>query len=305
MVAWLDSAGYGTATFAPFHEAQLAIFRQANPQVTVKVESGDLQTHVVAGTPPDFLRTSYQTMYQYQQQGALEPIDAYLDRRGKADFYDWPREISTIGGKMYEWPWMLNPVGPVVNRSLFKEKNLDSLLPQPGLKADWTFEQWKAALKAVTTVTGDAERDVYGTAWAARTTTGDYYMWMYQWSNGADLFDKEQTKVTLNSPEGIAALQMLVDAVTRERLARPEPWNDDTAALRRCTSASGRPSSTARRRTSATSRPGSRAGASSPRSRRSSCRCPTRRARNRARSSPPNPSSSSGSPATWTAPGRR
>ena len=129
IVAWLDSAGYGTATFAPFHEAQLALFRQANPQVTVKVESGDLQTHVVAGTPPDFLRTSYQTMYQYQQQGALEPIDAYLDRRGKADFYDWPREISTIGGKMYEWPWMLNPVGPVVNRSLFKEKNLDQPAP--------------------------------------------------------------------------------------------------------------------------------------------------------------------------------
>jgi multiple sugar transport system substrate-binding protein len=127
---------------------------------------------------------------------------------------------------------MLNPVGPIVNRSVFKEKNADSLLPQPGPKADWTFDQWKAALRAVTSVTGDPDRDTYGTAWAAKTTTGDYYMMMYMWSNGAELFDKEQTKVLANSPEGVAAMQMLADLVIRDRLARPEPWNDDTAALR-------------------------------------------------------------------------
>src|SRR3954454_4868722 len=84
--AWLDTSGSGTPTFAPFHEAQLAIFRPANPKVTVNVEAiGDgskLQANVVAGTPPDLFRTSYPTMYQYQKQGVLEPIDAYLDKRG-------------------------------------------------------------------------------------------------------------------------------------------------------------------------------------------------------------------------------
>lgn len=133
---------------------------------------------------------------------------------------------------MYEWPWMLNPVGPVVNRSLFAEKNAAHLLPQPGLKADWTFDQWRAAVKAVASVTGDAEKDTYGTAWAAKTTTGDYYVMMYMWSNGAELYDKDEKTVTINSPQGIAALQMVVDLVARERTAAPDPWNADTAALR-------------------------------------------------------------------------
>jgi multiple sugar transport system substrate-binding protein len=133
---------------------------------------------------------------------------------------------------MYEWPWMLNPVGPVVNRSVFKERNADALLPPPGPKADWTFDQWKAAMKAVSSVTGDPDGDTFGTAFAAKTTTGDYYMMMYMWSNGAELFDRDQTKVVANSPEGVAAVQMLADLVVRDRLARPEPWNDDTAALR-------------------------------------------------------------------------
>src|SRR5438067_2199527 len=107
IIAWLDTSGSGTPTFAPFHDAQLAIFRQANPKVTVNVEAiGDnskLQANVVAGTPPDIFRTSYPTMWQYQKQGVLEPIDAYLDKRGTSDFYDWARDISTIAGKMYEW----------------------------------------------------------------------------------------------------------------------------------------------------------------------------------------------------------
>src|SRR5262249_18243035 len=171
ILAWLDTSGSGTTTFAPFHEAQLDVFRAANPMVTVTVEPiGDankLQANVVAGTPPDIFRTSYPTMYQYQKQGVLEPIDAYLDKRGKTDFYDWARDISTIGGTMYEWPWLLNPVGPVVTRSVFKEKRADALLPPPGPKADWTFDQWKAAMKAVTSVTGDSDRDTYGTAFAA------------------------------------------------------------------------------------------------------------------------------------------
>jgi multiple sugar transport system substrate-binding protein len=236
IVAWFDTSGSGTTTFAPFHEAQLDVFRKANPKVNVNVEPiGDgnkLQANVVAGTPPDIFRTSYPTMYLYQKQGVLEPIDAYLDKRGKGDFYEWARDISTIGGKMYEWPWMLNPVGPVVNRSLFKEKNADALLPQPGPKADWTFDQWKTAMRAVTSVTGDPDKDTYGTAFAAKTTTGDYYMMMYMWSNGAELFDRDQTRVLANSPEGVTAVQMLADLVARDRLARPEPWNEDTAALR-------------------------------------------------------------------------
>jgi ABC-type glycerol-3-phosphate transport system substrate-binding protein len=237
ITAWLDSAAGGTPAFAPFHEQQVARFQQAHPTITVTVEpiggtGASLQARVAAGDPPDLVRSNFIPMFAFAKQGALEPIDAFLDRRGKADFYDWARDGSTVDGKMYQWPWMLNPTGVVVNRSLFAQHNAAHLLPAQGPTADWTFDRWLAALRAVTVHTGDPEQDVYGTAFAAKTTTGDYYIMMYLWSNGAELYNREQTRVTLCSPEGIDGLQLLVDLVHRTRLAAPRPEEADTRDLR-------------------------------------------------------------------------
>lgn len=214
ITAWMPVTG----TYVPVLSPQIDLFRQANPRITVNVEAAGgtdkLQAAILAGDPPDIQQSNYIPMFGWAKQGALEPVDTYLDRRGKGDFYDWAREGSTIDGKMYEWPWMLNPTGPVVNRSLFVDKNADNLIPKPGAKADWTFDQFGAALRTATTRTGDAEKDVYGTLFH-----GDYWKWMYLWSNGAEVYNKDETKVIINSPEGIEALQMMVDLVNRERVA--------------------------------------------------------------------------------------
>ena len=130
---------------------------------------------------------------------------------------------------MYEWPWLLNPTGVVINRSMFAARGATAVLPQPGPKADWTFDQWKTALRAVTSIAGDPDKDVYGTAFLAAANSGDYWQLMYLWGNGAELYDKDETKVTINSPEGITGLQLLVDLVHTERLAAPNPETRDYA----------------------------------------------------------------------------
>jgi ABC-type glycerol-3-phosphate transport system substrate-binding protein len=59
--------------------------------------------------------------------------------------------------------------------------------------------------------------------------TGDYYQTMYLWSSGAEMYDKDQTRVTICVPEAYAALQTLVDLVHRDRLAMPDPEKQTTA----------------------------------------------------------------------------
>ena len=149
--AWFPVSG----VFAPYLQGEVEQFQQGNQRVKVTLEGAGaedkLQAAVIAGDPPDIQHSNYIPMFNWVRQNALEPIDPYLDRRGKADFHDWAREGSTVDGKMYEWPWMLNPTGVIVNRSLFGEKNATHLLPRPGPKADWTIDQWRAALRAVTT----------------------------------------------------------------------------------------------------------------------------------------------------------
>jgi multiple sugar transport system substrate-binding protein len=214
-----------TGNYTAFLREQTDAFQAANPKVTVSVEpdggADKLQAVLAGGDPPDLQQSNFIPMFSWAKKGVLEAVDPYLDKRGKGDYHDWARDGSTVQGKLSAWPWMLNPTGVVANVSLFEQKNAAHLLPAPGPKADWTFDQWKAALKAVTVVAGDAERDVYGTGFLAGTTAGDYWQLMYLWSTGAELYDREETKVTICSPEGVAGLQMLVDLVHRDRLAAP------------------------------------------------------------------------------------
>jgi ABC-type glycerol-3-phosphate transport system substrate-binding protein len=225
ITAWYPASG----TYVPFLQAQTDAFQQANQKVKVTVEpsgtTDKLQAAIVGGEPPDIQQSNYIPMFMWAQRGALEPIDPYLDKRGKGDFFDWARDGSSIEGKLYEWPWMLNPTGPVINKSLFVEKDLTRLLPQQGTKADWTFDQWKQLLIQGTTRTGDSQRDVYGTAFLGTNTW--YWEMMYLWGNGAEIYDKDEKKVVICSQAGVDGLQMLVDLVHKDRVAAPEPENTD------------------------------------------------------------------------------
>jgi ABC-type glycerol-3-phosphate transport system substrate-binding protein len=225
IIAWLPPSG----NYTEYLQSQVALFQQSQPKVQVTVEpsgaTDKLQAAIVAGDPPNIQQSNFIPMFSWNLQDALEPIDLYLDKRGRTDFFDWARDGSLIKGKMYEWPWMLNPTGPVINKSMLAEKGVSNLMPQQGPKADWTFDQWRQVLRATTTQTGDPNRDTYGTAFLGTTTW--YWEMMYLWSNGAEIYNKDETKVVINSPEGIAGLQMLVDVQLRDRWAAPNPEDLD------------------------------------------------------------------------------
>ena len=227
ITAWLPASG----NYVEYLQNQVSLFHQSQDKVHVNVEpSGStdkLQAGIVAGDPPNLQQSNFIPMFMWNLQGALEPVDPYLDKRGKTDYFDWAREGSTIKGKLFEWPWMMNPTGPVVNKTMLAEKGATNLVPQQGLKADWSFDQWRACLQAVTTRTGDPNREVYGTAFLGTTTW--YWEMMYLWGNGAEIYNKDETKVVVCSPEGIAGLQMLVDVQFRERQAAPNPEELDAA----------------------------------------------------------------------------
>ena len=96
ITAWFPVTG----NYAPYLQAQTDAFQQANPKVKVTVEpsgtTDKLQAAIVGGEPPDLQQSNYIPMFMWAQRGALEPVDQYLDKRGKGDFYDWARDGSSI-----------------------------------------------------------------------------------------------------------------------------------------------------------------------------------------------------------------
>ena len=222
-----------TGNYTEFLTSQTNLFQQSQDKVKVTVEpwaaTDKLQASIVAGTPPNLQQSNYIPMFLWHSQRALEAVDQYLDKRGKGDYYDWARDGSTIQGKLFEWPWMLNPTGAVVNRTMAADRGAMALLPQQGAKADWTFDQWRRLLQSLAVVTGDDAKDVYGTAFMGTTTW--YWEMMYLWGNGAEIYNGDETKVIVNSPEGIAGLEMLVDVQTKDRVAAPDPEGLDAAKV--------------------------------------------------------------------------
>ncbi len=214
-----------TGNYTEYLTNQTALFQQSQDKVKVTVEpsaaTDKLQASVVAGTPPNLWQANYIPMFLWHSQGALESVDQYLDKRGKADYYDWARDGSTVQGKLFQWPWMLNPTGAVINRTIAADRGASSLVPQQGAKSDWTFEQWRKLLQATATIAGDETKDVYGTAFMGTTTW--YWEMMYLWGNGAEIYNSDETKVIVNSPEGIAGLEMLLDVQTKDRVGAPAP----------------------------------------------------------------------------------
>ena len=219
-----------TGNYTEYLTSQTTLFQQSQDKVKVTVEpsgaTDKLQASIVAGTPPNLQQSNYIPMFLWHAQGALEPVDQYMDKRGKGDYHDWAREGSTIQGKFFEWPWMLNPTGAVVNRTLLADRGAQAQMPAQGTTADWTFDQWRKLLQASATVTGDVTKDVYGTAFMGTTTW--YWEMMYLWGNGAEIYNSDETKVIVNSPEGVAGLEMLVDVQTKDRVAAPGPEGLDT-----------------------------------------------------------------------------
>jgi multiple sugar transport system substrate-binding protein len=111
-----------------------------------------------------------------------------------------------VDGKLYLMPYGLAVAGGVfANRSLFERFDALDLLPS-NPERSWTVAEYEAALAATT---GQLDgQDIYGTAYM---TDWSYQMTQFLYGFGADVYNEFQTEMVMNSPEGVKALQWMVD----------------------------------------------------------------------------------------------
>jgi multiple sugar transport system substrate-binding protein len=142
----------------------------------------------------------------------LEP----LARSDKYDFKDYvPGGLDSLkhDGKLMALPWGGHPgyQGLTYNEDLLARSGIR---PPDGT---WTWDRLIEVSRQVSKVAGDPNSDVYGF-----TPITDYLgMVGIVRGNGADYLDKEGKKFTLNSPQGIAALNTYRDFYVRHRFAVP------------------------------------------------------------------------------------
>jgi multiple sugar transport system substrate-binding protein len=122
------------------------------------------------------------------------------------DFFPSSREAATVDGRVLGIPALIDNLAIVYNKDLFTEAGVEEPTP------DWTWEDFRAAAKALT----DPSNKQYGFAFPADASEDT--VWHYDamlWQAGGDILTEDQSQAAFNSEAGVTALDTLKDmAVT-------------------------------------------------------------------------------------------
>jgi multiple sugar transport system substrate-binding protein len=196
-------------------------FMEMHPNVTIEVEAlqwADLSTKVTAaiaaGAPPDVLKDYLGRTSGYAWQDLLEPMEELVPTEELEDYLPDLIDQYTINGHLHGLPifyWITAMSG---NKAIWDAAGATDLLPLDD--GEWTFEEFEAALRAV-----QKEDELWPLGLQVASEQGDYMYLAYPWGMGASLYPPgDYTQSALNSPEGVAGVQKIVDWVN-EGLIEP------------------------------------------------------------------------------------
>ena len=193
-----NASGGNEETLQRMYEA----FHEEYPNITVEIETiamadyfTQMQTRVAGGTAPDCYELNIENFASYANNGVLAEITGVdlssLDETVLSAF--------NVNGTQYGLPGNFSNVVLIYNKDLFDQANID----YPN--ADWTQEDVQEAAEAIRAL-GD---DIYG--YYQPLTYNEFYKACAQF--GGSLLNEDRTEFTINSPENVAAAQMMADRV--------------------------------------------------------------------------------------------
>ncbi|NLJ85930.1 MAG: sugar ABC transporter substrate-binding protein [Firmicutes bacterium] len=199
-------------------------FERLHPNVEVKYEvvtnvgfAQKISAAILAGNPPDVLRAS-SFKKDWALHGLLEPVDDYVTPDDVADWYPDAYEGFRIAGKHYMFPWSYGTNGMGSSMLLNPEIFADRGVELPALpERSWTIDEFLASGKKLSwDDDGDGINDHYALSLGAQDSENNP-VWLYM--RGASMFNEDETKIIIDSPEGIAGLQFMVDMIYEHKIA--------------------------------------------------------------------------------------
>ncbi len=203
-------------------------FEAANPDIKVDFESVPMsdiflkyKTLIAGGTPPDVMAMNFDNAYVFGSMGALEPLDEYITKSGydTSILFKSTLDMFKVEGVQYSMPATFSDVVLFYNKDMFDAAGIE----YPS--RDW---QWEDLKKAASALTIDKDADGKIDQWGYTFPWWPVVLEMY----GASIWSEDGKTCTLNSPEGIKAIQSIVDArfvdkfsPTADQLAEQGDWD--------------------------------------------------------------------------------
>lgn len=204
------------------YEELVAAFEAEHPEIDIQLghipSQGEyrqrLATDFSGGQPPDVMLLNYRRFATFAAQGGLEPLGPYLEESEiiqVSDFYEPTITSFQLDGQLWCIPQNISSLVVYFNKDLFDAAGVP--YPAPG----WTRDDFLAAARALTKdLDGDGVVDQYGVGIEPTI----FRLAPFVWQNGGDIVDSRErpTRLTLDSPEALAAFQWLVDLQVKEKV---------------------------------------------------------------------------------------
>ena len=202
------------------YEALVTAFENEYPDIKIQLRHTPgqseyrrrLATEFSSGSPSDVMLLNYRRFATFAEQGGLEPLGPYLAQSQHiqaSDFFEPTIEAFQLDDQLWCIPQNVSSLVVYYNRDLFDAAGLS--YPTD----DWARDEFLAAARALTLDEDDDGRiDQYGVG----IDPNLFRLAPLIWQNGGELVDDpiNPTRLALDTPEALDALQWLVDLQVKE-----------------------------------------------------------------------------------------
>jgi len=182
-------------------------FMEEHPNVNVEVDIpatayGDkIVAESVAGNPPDLIRLTGDTLWNWARQGILMPFrDEWMQEIDFDELLPVAIESGTFEGKFYGWDTHMSAHCLHYNKDAFDQMGL--FYPNE----EWTWQEMAARSRKLTKKASDGTFEQYGVIVPEVSRT----WYTYVWTLGGKIFADDGTPL-FPSDEGLEALTYMYD----------------------------------------------------------------------------------------------
>ncbi|MFE5845267.1 extracellular solute-binding protein [Streptomyces niveus] len=145
---------------------------------------------------PDVIRSEVAWTPEFADLGYLAPLDGTPALKDEKDFVPQAAASTKYDGKTYAVPQVIDSLGIFYNKKLFKDA---------GVEVPRTIDELKTVSKTIKDKTGKTGMYLRG--------DDAYWFLSFLYGEGGDLVDAKGKTVTVDSPAGVKAMEVVKDLV--------------------------------------------------------------------------------------------
>lgn len=188
-------------------------YEDANVTINLVQYTKDREDREIPGSydtsrATDVLYSEFFNMSTYIHSGRVVPLDDIISDEIRNDIDESYWANGMINGKTYMIPYLGMQNTLAYNKDLFRQVGLDKYIVDEDVVQSWTLDEWEEILS---TLAEKLPENVFPMMMYAKNSIGDTHIMTLLRSRGSTFFD-ESGRIKLNTPEGLAAIQWLMDS---------------------------------------------------------------------------------------------